>query len=58
MSGRWRGQGRGPGGQGFNLPFDLDQLPLDLDQLPFDLDQLPFDLPFELPSQQDSGPQA
>lgn len=56
---RMHGQGRGTDGQGFNLPFDLDQLPFDLDQLPFDLDQLPFDLPFELPGQQQSdGPQA
>jgi S1-C subfamily serine protease len=49
---RMHGQGRGTDGQGFSLPFDLDQLP-------FDLDQLPFDLPFELPGQQQSdGPQA
>lgn len=56
---RLHSQGRGTDGQGFNLPFGLDQLPFDLDQLPFDLDQLPFDLPFELPGQQQSdGPQA
>jgi S1-C subfamily serine protease len=49
---RMHGQGRGTDGQGFSLPFDLDQLP-------FDLDQLPFDLPFDLPGQQQSdGPQA
>jgi S1-C subfamily serine protease len=56
---RMHGQGRGTDGQGFTLPFDLEQLPFDLDQLPFDLDKLPFDLPFELPGQQQSdGPQA
>jgi hypothetical protein len=57
---RMHGQGRGTDGQGFSLPFDLDQLPFDLDQLPFDLDKLPFDLPFELPGQlqQPAGPQA
>jgi hypothetical protein len=57
---RMHGQGRGTDGQGFTLPFDLDQLPFDLDQLPFDLDKLPFDLPFDLPGQlqQPAGPQA
>jgi hypothetical protein len=55
---RMHGQVRGTDGQGFSLPFGLDQLPFDLDQLPFDLDQLPFDLPFELPEQQSDGPQA
>jgi membrane-associated protease RseP (regulator of RpoE activity) len=49
---RLHSQGSGADGQGFTLPFDLEQLP-------FDLDQLPFDLPFELPGQQQSdGPQA
>jgi hypothetical protein len=56
---RLHSQGSGADGQGFTLPFDLEQLPFDLEQLPFDLDQLPFDLPFELPGQQQSdGPQA